>query len=356
MNSPMSQTSISQTPGSRTAMARTAMSQTAKLPTSMLPIPVLPTRQPSTWRMPALLATVSLAASFLYVQAKKRSTERDNPPAGKFIDVDGVRLHYLERGTGPDLVLLHGNALYAADFELSGLLDLAAEHYHVIAFDRPGFGYSERPSATDWTPEEQAKLLYTALHALRIERPLVAGHSWGTMVALAMALDYPKYVRGIALISGYYYPTARIDAPLAAIQATPVLGHILRYTVAPLEGRMAWPLIVKGMFSPAPTAERFKPLPAWMTLRPSQLRASAAEAGLMVPAARRLSQRYGELTMPVAVIAGDGDKVVFPDDQARRLHAEISHSELAMQPGVGHMAHYADQNAIMAAIDRLQGA
>lgn len=331
-------------------------SPTRRGQTPMLPIPMLPTQQASNWRMPALLATASLAASFLYVQAKKRSTEHDNPPAGKFIDVDGVRLHYLERGEGPDLVLLHGNALYASDFELSGLLGQAVEHYHVIAFDRPGFGYSSRPSATTWTPEEQAKLLYTALHALRIERPLIADHSWGTLVALAMALDFPRYVRGIALMSGYYYPTARIDAPLTTIQATPVLGHILRYTVAPLEGRIAWPLVVKGMFSPAPTSERFKRLPAWMTLRPSQLRASAAEAALMVPAAARLSQRYAELTMPVAVIAGDGDKVVFPDEQARRLHAEISHSELAMQPGVGHMTHYGDQNAIMAAIDRLQAA
>lgn len=176
------------------------------------------------------------------------------------------------------------------------------------------------------------------------------------MVALAMALDFPKYVRGIALISGYYYPTACIDAPLTAVQATPVLGHILRYAVAPPEGRMAWPLMVKDMFSPAPTSARFRRLPAWMTLRPSQLRASAVEAGLMVPAARRLSQRYGELTMPVAVIAGGGDKVVFPDVQARRLHADIAHSELAIQPGVGHMPHYADQNAVMAAIDRLQAA
>lgn len=114
---------------------------------------MLPTRQPSIWRMPVLPATVSLAASFLYVQAKKCSSER---------------------GAGPDLVLLHGNALYANDFNLSGLPDRAAEHYHVIAFDRPGFGYSARPGATSWTPKEQAKLLYKALHARRIERPLVA--------------------------------------------------------------------------------------------------------------------------------------------------------------------------------------
>ena len=317
---------------------------------------LLPTRPQSNWRTPALLAAAGLAASFLYVQGKKKAAERDNPPVGKFIDVDGVRLHYLERGKGPDLVLLHGNGLFANDFELSGLMERAAEHYHVIAFDRPGFGYSDRPTDTSWTPEAQAKLIYQALHALRVERPLVVGHSWGTLVTLAMALDFPKYVRGIALISGYFYPTGRIDAPLAAVPATPVLGHFLRYTVAPLQGRMMWPLLVKHMFSPAPAPERFDRLPVWMTLRPAQLRASAAESGMMIPAAERLSQRYAELTLPIAVIAGSGDKIVSADDHARRLHEEISHSELVMQPGVGHMAHYADQGAIMAAVDKLQAA
>lgn len=317
---------------------------------------LLPTRRSSNWRTPTLLAAAGLAASFLYVQAKKQAAERDHPPAGKFIDVDGVRLHYLERGSGPALVLLHGNGLFADDFAFSGLLDKAAEHYHVIAFDRPGFGYSDRPTETSWTPEAQAKLIYQALHALRVERPIVVGHSLATQVTLAMALDYPKYVRGIALLAGYYYPTARLDAALAAVPATPGLGHLMRYTVSPLSGRMMWPLLVRKMFKPAPTPERFEQLSKWMTLRPSQLRATAADSGHMVPTAARLSQRYAELTMPIAVVAGDGDKIVDVDAQARRLHQEISHSELIVQHGVGHMVHYANPDQVMAAIDKLQAA
>ena len=202
----------------------------------MFPTTRFATHRPTEWRTPALLAAAGLAAAFLYVQAKKRSAEQDNPPAGKFVEVDGVRLHYIERGEGPALVLLHGNGLFANDFELSGLLERAARNHRVIAFDRPGFGYSERPSGTDWTPEAQARLIYQALHELRVERPVVVGHSWGTLVALAMALDFPKYVRGIALVSGYFYPSGRVDAALASVPALPVLGHFLRYTVAPLAG------------------------------------------------------------------------------------------------------------------------
>jgi pimeloyl-ACP methyl ester carboxylesterase len=91
-----------------------------------------------------------------------------------------------------------------------------------------------------------------------------------------------------------------------------------------------------------------------MALRPSQLGASAAESGLMVPAAERLSKRYAELTLPVAVIAGSGDRVIDPESNAGRLHKEISHSELLMEPGAGHMAHYADPERIMAAVRKLE--
>ena len=320
----------------------------------MLPTMHLPTRHPTNWRTPALLAAAGLAASFLYVQARKAAAERAHPPAGKFVDVDGVRLHYIERGEGPPLVLLHGNGLFANDFESSGLLDKAAQTHRVIAFDRPGFGYSDRPPGTEWTPEAQARLIWQALHALRVERPIVVGHSWGTLVALAMALDFPQYVRGIVLVSGYFFPSKRLDAPLASVPAVPVLGHLLRYTVAPLMGRIMWPGLVRHMFSPAATPQRFERIPVWMTLRPAQLRASAAESGLMIPAAERLSKRYAELTMPVAVIAGSGDKIANPEHNSVRLHEKISHSELVLQPDVGHMPHYADPDRIVEAVRSLQ--
>jgi pimeloyl-ACP methyl ester carboxylesterase len=321
----------------------------------MLPTVTFPTRRPVNWRAPALMAAAAgLAASFVYVQARKAAAEREHPPAGQFVDVDGVRLHYIERGQGPALVLLHGNGFFADDFEFSGLLDKAAEQHRVIAFDRPGFGYSERPGSTSWTPEAQARLIYQALHELRVERPIIVGHSLGTQVALAMALDYPRYVRGVALIGGYFYPTARLDSALLALPATPVLGHLWRYTAAPLLGRLLWPRQVSRMFAPAETPGRFRQLPVWMALRPAQLGAAAADTGHMVPAAGRLSQRYAELTMPVALIAGDGDRIVDPDSHTLRLHREISHSDLVMEPHTGHMAHYADPARIMAAVAKLE--
>jgi pimeloyl-ACP methyl ester carboxylesterase len=305
------------------------------------------------WQAGAVAAGLGLAASFFYVRAKTKQAEAENPPQGRFITVDGVRLHYLERGEGPTLVLLHGNGVLANDFEHSGLLDRAAEHYRVIAFDRPGFGYSERPRSKVWTPQAQARLLRHALQELDVDSAIVLGHSWGTLVALSMALDAPDFVRGLVLLSGYYYPSLRLDAPLGSGPAIPVIGDLMRYTVSPLLTRMMWRPLTKRVFSPMPVADSFRAMPPWMALRPSQLRASAAESALMVPAAMSLAMRYPELKVPAVIVAGTQDKIVDFSHNAERLNERIPDSELQLQPGVGHMTHYAHPDQVLAAVDSI---
>ena len=104
-----------------------------------------------------------------------QKAERRNPPLGRFITVDGVRIHYVERGTGTPLILLHGNGSMIEDFQSSGLIDLAAEKYRVIAFDRPGFGHSGRPRSTIWTPEAQADLIAGVLTKIGEPRAIILG-------------------------------------------------------------------------------------------------------------------------------------------------------------------------------------
>ncbi len=312
-----------------------------------------PTKRSPNWQKGALLAAIGLVASALYVRSKTRQAEREHPPQGKFIEVDGVRLHYLERGEGPVVVMLHGNAVYSVDFQASGLLDQAAEHYRVIAFDRPGYGYSERPRTRLWTADSQARLLCKALQEMGVDSAIVLGHSWGALVAVSMGLQSPELVRGLVLLGGYYYPNLRVDAPAVSPLALPVLGDLLRYTISPIQGRLALPLMAKTMFSPRPVPARFSEVPPWMMLRPVQLRASAADAALMIPSAMTLSKRYARLQVPSVVIAGTQDAVVDFTDHSERLHDGIGHSELHLEPGVGHMTHYAHPGKVLSVIDAI---
>jgi pimeloyl-ACP methyl ester carboxylesterase len=169
-------------------------------------------------------------------QAKQ--AERRNPPRGRFISMSGVRLHYFDSGgSGTPVVLLHGNGTMAEDFRASGIFQELAKANRVIAFDRPGFGYSERPREKIWSPAAQARLLASALDGLGIGCCVVVGHSWGTLVALALASEHQHRVRGLVLISGYYFASFRWDAVASIGGALPVIGDLLHYTLSPTIGR-----------------------------------------------------------------------------------------------------------------------
>jgi pimeloyl-ACP methyl ester carboxylesterase len=303
----------------------------------------------------AAAAIGALALAAVYNRHRADEAERDNPPAGRFVEVDGVRLHYVERGQGEPLVLLHGNGSMVQDFQSSGLLGMAAQKYRVIAFDRPGFGHSERPRSTVWTPQAQADLIHAALAKLGVARAIVLGHSWGASVAVALAQNYPRAVASLVLASGYYYPSPRADVVFASGPAVPVVGDVMRYTLAPLLGRAMWPIVLRKIFGPAPTPHKFAGFPKEMALRPSQIRATAAESALMIPNAFRMRGDYADLKMPVVIISGDDDRLI-DVDQSARLHEEVAQSSFHRVRGAGHMVHQTAPAAIMAAIDEAAAA
>ena len=308
------------------------------------------------WLAPALVGTAAaLGAAALWNLKKTQDAENQYPPIGRFLDVEGVRLHYIERGHGDPLVLVHGNGTMIQDFTVSDIVDDLASRYRVIVIDRPGYGYSTRPRQL-WTPRAHARLFQKALAQLGITRAMVYGHSWGTLVAVALALEFPTLVRGLVLGSGYYYPTVRADVFLFSPPAIPVIGDAMRYTISPLAARAILPGLIEQMFAPAAVPERFDRLfPKELMLRPSQLRAAAEDAALMTPSVAELEQHYRELTMPVTIITGADDQISDVGRQSARLHHELADSEFIALPGLGHMIHHLAPDAVVDAIDRAFG-
>jgi pimeloyl-ACP methyl ester carboxylesterase len=293
-----------------------------------------------------------LAATAIVNRQLAQKAQRDNPPKGQFIEVDGVRLHYVERGTGRPLVLFHGNGSMIQDFESSGLIDLAAKNYRVIVFDRPGFGHSSRPRDVVWTPEAQASLFANALDRLNVRKAIVLGHSWGASVAVALAIRRPALVEALVLASGYYFPTVRTDVLALSGPAIPGLGDIVSFTISPLVTRLMWPLLLRKMFGPQSVPEKFAGFPKEMAVRPSQIRASAAETALMIPAAFSSAKTYNELAMPIIIVAGEDDRIIDIDEQSARLHDEVKQSRMHRIVGTGHMVQQSATDDLMAAIDQ----
>jgi pimeloyl-ACP methyl ester carboxylesterase len=287
-----------------------------------------------------------------------RLAERNNPPIGTFIACDGVRLHYLDCGDpdAPCVVMFHGNGSMMQDLILSRLVDLLARRHRVLCFDRPGFGYSGRPRSRIWTATAQAALFVKALNQLAVRNPVLLGHSWGALVAIAIGLrdDYP--IRGLVLASGYYFPTWRWDVWMMSGSAIPVLGDLIRYTIAPIISWAILPISFRKLFAPRPVPHDFKNnFPASLTLRPKQLRAAAEESAFLIPTAAQFRVHYASIQCPIRIFHGTDDQII-EAEQARRLERVLRRSDLHLVRDTGHMVTYADQTAIARAVDTLPGA
>jgi pimeloyl-ACP methyl ester carboxylesterase len=190
---------------------------------------------------------------------------------------------------------------------------------------------------------------------LPISRAIVLGHSWGASVAAALALRFPDMVRGLVLASGYYYPTLRADVMALSAPAIPVVGDVMVHTLSPLVSRLTWPLMLAKIFGPRSAPAKFEQFPKEMALRPSQIRASAAESALMIPDAFHFRDKYADLKMPVVIIAGENDRLIDIDNQSARLHSEVSQSAFHRVPKNGHMIHQTATGEVMAAINEVAG-
>ena len=135
-----------------------------------------------------------------------------------------------------------------------------------------------------------------------VEKPIVVGHSWGTLVALSMALRDPAAISGLVLVSGYYVPTARLDVALQTPASLPVIGQALRYTIMPLLTRLTAKLAFKKMFSPLEVSPEFLAIyPLGLACRPSQLKSVADDTVEMPVAAARLRERLSEIRPPIYI-------------------------------------------------------
>lgn len=299
----------------------------------------------------ALGALALAGTTAAYVSWAAHRAEAKHPAQGRTLDVDRVRVHFIDKGEGPVILFLHGKGSMASDFLGAGLIDALAQHHRVIAIDRPGFGYSERPRDRIWDATEQAKLFAATLGRLAIPSATVVGHSFGALCAIALALEAPHLVDNLVLLGGYYYPTQR-PTRLSDAAAIPGVGEVMNYTASALATRATLGKLQQRKFSPQPVAEAFsQAVPKELLLRPSQMFAEAAESLSIANEAERLSPRYGELKLPVSLLAGDEDAALVTAEQSAKLHAALPHSRLKIIERAGHMLHYAAPQTVIAAIE-----
>ncbi|MEO0486628.1 MAG: alpha/beta hydrolase [Pseudomonadota bacterium] len=306
----------------------------------------------------ALLAGAGVLGVRAIAAANERAAEAAYPPEGQFVMADGVRMHAVVRGDGPDVVLIHGAGGSSRDFTFA-LMDQLAPTYRVIAIDRPGQGWSGRkPGYSIWSrdaesPQDQARLLQATAAALGADAPIVVGHSFGGAVAMAWALERPENLSGIVMLAGVSNEWEGGVGQFYNITASPIGGALLNALAVAFVPQSYIDASVAGTFAPqdppAGYADHFGPR---MTARREPLRANGRQVHGLKPHIIDMVPGYGAIDVPLEIIHGDADTIVPLTVHSVPLSTQVPGANLTVLEGVGHMPHHVDPDATLAAIDR----
>ncbi|EEE38097.1 hypothetical protein RKLH11_1938 [Rhodobacteraceae bacterium KLH11] len=284
--------------------------------------------------------------------ANESRTEAAFPPEGQILDVDGIAVHAVVMGAGPDVVLIHGSSGNTRDMTFA-LAPILADNYRVIVFDRPGLGYSERFNSDGETIVEQAEILQRAAAQLGAEKPIVAGQSYGGSVSLAWAVTRPENISALVLIAPAAIPW---ETPLDTFNtigstsagnalALPLISaYVPDWYVSKALDRVFAP-----QKAPEGYAEHFGPE---LSMRRASMHANAKHRANLLAEVTALEPRYGEIAVPTEIIHGTADTTVKLEWHSRRLIEQIPGAELVELEGIGHMPQIVAAPEVAAAIDR----
>jgi pimeloyl-ACP methyl ester carboxylesterase len=305
----------------------------------------------------AIAAAIALAAYALAANARayRRRVEAQFPPEGRFVELDGVRLHLREAGPAgaPRMLLIHGASSNLREMWSPLAVEFSPLH-RVIAFDRPGMGYSQRPKRNGHTMAYQARCAGRVLEESGEGPALVVAHSLGSAVALRLALDHSHLVSGLVLIAPACNPYPGKPAWWARLSATPILGDMFCGLIIPWLGPPMSPASVANNFWPAPMPVNYLEeggVP--LIFRPAAFRASALDVCASNAEFAAQQPRYAELFTPTVIITAEKDRIVSPKRHARALATDLPAAELVIAPDTGHMPHRLRTDLVVAAIRRV---
>jgi pimeloyl-ACP methyl ester carboxylesterase len=284
-----------------------------------------------------------------------RRVERENPPQGRFIRIRNANLHYVELGSGPPIVMVHGLDGQVGDFTYSLAERLAGDH-RVIVLERPGSGHSTQPADDQARICEQAHTLAAFIQALGLERPLVVGHSFGGAVALSLALDHPELVGALALVAPltcHEIRIPRIFKPLAI--RSPALRKLFAHTLAVPLSMACTRTMLDNIFGPERAPDDYAVKGGQdLSLRPKSFYTSSTDLTAANDDLPRMVARYRQLTLPVGVLYGSDDRVLDHRAHGVALTDLIPDLELDLVPG-GHMLPVTQPDVTAAFIRRMAG-
>ncbi len=266
----------------------------------------------------ALVAFLLIVSSLL--ARRERVAWEDAAKPGKVVGVEGAPIHYVDEGSGPAVLLIHGFGGHTFSYRHQ-IADLSRDH-RVVALDLLGYGYSGRTKGADYSLTAQAGRVLGLMNVLGIERASLVGHSMGGAVAMRVAAGHPDRVERLALVasvSGEALPRFR--------------GLRFMRPLLPLMTHIAVDRILRASFSD-PSKITTEVRDAYTA--PMRIRGSMDGLHRMMADAKRDEEiRFERITQPTLILWGEDERLL-PGFMIDRLRQRLPRAELVTVIAAGH--------------------
>jgi pimeloyl-ACP methyl ester carboxylesterase len=273
--------------------------------------------------------------------ATARKIEKAVPRDGKLLDLDGEQLHYVDKGSGPAILMIHGLAGQMRNFHRSMVDDLARDH-RVVLVDRPGSGYSTRSPDKCARLAVQAEAIAALIEKLGLKRPLLVGHSLGGALSLAVALNYPNLVAPLTQAQ-----TIDQVPPVfkGLVIRSPRMRRLVSWTLATPLGMMKAEEALREVFAPEPVPPEFGVEGGGLlSLRPNNFYASSADLCDLENELEPMVERYPSIKAPVSILYARADNLLDYRLHGEKTAGEIPGAEIELVEG-GHMLPFTQPEA-----------
>ncbi len=293
------------------------------------------------------------AGSAAFSGLMARRVEAAVPPQGRFIDIAGNKIHYLDVGSGPAILMVHGLGGQMRNFTYA-LVDRLKSDFRVVVMERPGAGYSKRAAGVSARLGVQADVVAELIAALELDRPLLVGHSLGGALSLAVALEHPEAASGLALISPLTQPQDGVPPAFRVLAiASPRLRRLAAWTLATPLAILRGGRVLSTVFGPeAPPADFATRGGGLLGLRPRSFYSTSTDLMAVNEDLPGFAARYGTLRLPTGILFGSDDLVLSAEAHGRRMIDQVPGLTYETIPG-GHMIPLTQPEAVAGFIRRM---
>ena len=253
---------------------------------------------------------------------------------GKFVTVDGKKVHYVEAGNGPPIILIHGFLYHTVMWKKN--IDALAEKFKVYAIDLWGWGYSERLKENEYSFERYGKQIVGFMDALNIKKATLAGQSMGGGISVYVAAHYPERVDRLILVDPAVIPYPMTT--IGKIYQFPFIGEFMN--AIPGDALMKNNIKTIWFYDRNKVTEEY----CKEVLQPFCIKGSYAGSMVILrsvlkePYVEREANLLAKMSIPTLIIHGREDKAI-PLDRSKKLNDLWKGSKLVIFDKAGHSPH-----------------